>query len=43
MAMFHLLRSTGIFASRIHIEIIFRVGIEFNKKKLIRLVSVIFD
>ena len=35
--------STGIFVSRIHTEISFRVGLEFNKKKNIRLVSVIFD
>ena len=38
-----LLPSTRIFVSRIHTEIIFRVGLEFNKKKIIRLVSVIFD
>ena len=38
-----LLPSTGIFVSRIHTEIIFRVNLEFNKKKIIRLVSVIFD
>ena len=30
-----LLPSTGIFVSRIHTEIIFRVGLEFNKKKII--------
>ena len=35
-----LLPSTGIFVDRIHNEIIFRVGLEFNK---IRLVSVMFD
>ena len=34
-----LLPSTGIFVSRIHTEIILREGLEFNKKKVIRLVS----
>ena len=37
------LPSTGIFVSRIRTEIIFRAGLVFNKKKIIRLVSVIFD
>ena len=38
-----LLPSTGISVSRIHTEILFKAGLEFNKKKIIRLVSVIFD
>ena len=35
-----LLPSTGMFVSKIYTEIIFRVSLEFKKKKIIRLISV---